>query len=132
VETLVVGILSLLAGAGIKTWFDRFQATWFKHRDAAAEAYGAVVAVHSAVMPAYQYARRVDATIRANHADIGYIADHCTWILDGHIDSSMPRLDRLREARRPGLLWARALAVVGEREVRQVSNVEPTAYRPAG
>lgn len=112
-ETLVVGLVSLLAGAGIKTWFDRFQATWLKRRDVAAEAYGAVVAMHSAVVSAVAFARRVDARIRADLDQLRYHAETSDWHFDGFLEASSTRLAKLREARiNMRSIWGESVATM--------------------
>jgi hypothetical protein len=99
VETFLVGLLSLVAGAVIKTAFDRHQATWLKRRDAAVEAYGAAVAVHSAVVSSLAFVRRVDARARAETRDIQWIAETSDWHLCKNLDAERARLEKLREQR---------------------------------
>ena len=98
-EALLLGLVSAAIGAAITIGVQRFQATWLKRRDTAAEAYGAAVAMHSAVLSALSLARRISAAIHARPHDLADIAQSSGWNLNGHIAASKARLDKLREAR---------------------------------
>lgn len=102
-ETFFLGMASAVIGgvigAGIKTWFDRFQATWNSRRSVAADAFGAAVAVHSSVVSALRFARQVFATATDNQHHIQGIAESSEGRLGRLIDVSKARLDALRDVR---------------------------------
>lgn len=97
-ETFLVGIVSLVIGGFVSTRFQRFHATWLKRRDVAAEAYGAAVAVHSALTSSVAFARRVEAEGNRSREwrEVGESAD---WHLTSMLEASTSRINALREAR---------------------------------
>lgn len=97
-ETFLVGLVSLVIGGFVSTRFQRFHATWLKRRDVAAEAYGAAVAVHSAVVSSVSLARRVEAAGKESRR-WREVAESAEGSLIALLDASMKRMNALREAR---------------------------------
>lgn len=98
-EAILLMLMSAVVGAVSAISVQRFQATWLKRRDTAAEAYAAAVAVHSAVLSSLALARRIDAVARANPHEAKQIAHSSDWNVTGQLSASKARLDKLREAK---------------------------------